>query len=734
MKENEKYLDDDEDGKKDSFPDLYNSKISLNLKEDYLDIDIRAENKIFDEIEENKKIEKIVCPDCGIIPNLVIESQNYTVKSNCPRCQNNTIKTYKLVNYIEKSNAKIPIFIKCDGCNKTNKDLKIEKNEMFICSCGKIFCEDCKEKHEEINDSKNSHEFISYSEKDYQCCCKGYFSDYSSFCVTCNENLCANCQIEHDAKNQGHKILFFTEEIGAHLTKDIIEKKKKKFEEKSNKIKEFLEELDEWKEEFESKINHLKHSLKLLMKVNNYILYSFDKSNLNQQIIETLKNLDFSYNILIDEFIKVKDKNNSFESRYQYLLGLFNYQKNSNMNLKLKKFTKKIDLEDINTLKYNSLIIEGKVEEEVTAVCQFGKGFAIGDIKGQIHFFNIDTNSKKLIKTTMYDKLNLAINYLCSLNDNYFISSNKEEIKIIKLDDSKGALQYNIIKTFKYNDEERISNVIKDSEEILDLSFQNKIPKKGLIKNNNIEQVLSAGRAPTLVPSSFKSIEKLSNNTKKYYQVIKLLNDNIVYLNEDKIMRLEPAFNNNYNRHCIKMQTKLICMVEINENKFCVYSENNSINIFDSNNFKKIKDFSVGNSDNILCTKIQMIDRGTMAGIGKDKIYLISLNKFCIVQTINTERTITDMVITKSNKILISEYYKKNNYLIQYNYKVLKDEISLAKNDMIEFGKRINLLYLLDNKDNNRENPYGRLLCIFNDKSIHIYETNKNNKNNNIKK
>ena len=51
---------------------------------------------------------------------------------------------------------------------------------MFICTCGKIFCESCKarleengeekyeenheEKHEEIDDSKNNHELINYSE------------------------------------------------------------------------------------------------------------------------------------------------------------------------------------------------------------------------------------------------------------------------------------------------------------------------------------------------------------------------------------------------------------------------------------------------------------------------------------------------------------------------------------------------------------------------------------------
>ena len=256
-----------------------------------------------------------------------------------------------------------------------------------------------------------------------------------------------------------------------------------------------------------------------------------------------------------------------------------------------------------------------------------------------------------------------------------------------------------------------------------------------LIKNDNKEQLEERQRAQTTFGLGNK---KRSINNEKYYQIIKLLNDNIIYLNENKIMRLQPAFNNNYNRHCIEVGENLICMVEINENKFCVYSENNNITIFNSNIFEDIKTFSIGNTENIRCTKIQMIDSGTMAGMGKNKIYIISLNKYEIVQTFDTEKTITDMIITKSNKIIISGYDRRNNCLTQYKYNVLKDVVSLSKNDRIESGSRtrINKLFLLDNKDNNKENNYGRLLCFHNDGNlIEIYEGNKNKKNNNnIKK
>ena len=252
MKENEKYNSDDEDSKKDDFQDLKNSKIGVNIENDIkndINNDIKNDNKndniddnkdsikkeniIFDEIEKNEKIENIVCPNCGITPNLEIDYKNFIVKSNCPKCENNDIKNYKLVYYIKESNEKIPESIKCDGCNKTNVDLGVDKNKMFICTCGKQFCEECKEKHEEIddsndsNDNKNNHDLINYSEKDYRCNCIGKFSDYDSFCVTCKKNFCGNCQIEHKENNPGHTIIFFSKEIDADLSEDIIKKRRK---------------------------------------------------------------------------------------------------------------------------------------------------------------------------------------------------------------------------------------------------------------------------------------------------------------------------------------------------------------------------------------------------------------------------------------------------------------------------------------------------------------------------
>ena len=123
----------------------------------------------------------------------------------------------KLVDYIENSNKNFveesPESIKCSTCQKTNKELKIDINDMYYCRCEKYFCEDCKEKHEEENEENEEdenheekedeiiHNLIKYSEIDFKCKFPKEFSDYICYCVNCNKNFCINSLVEHMKKD-----------------------------------------------------------------------------------------------------------------------------------------------------------------------------------------------------------------------------------------------------------------------------------------------------------------------------------------------------------------------------------------------------------------------------------------------------------------------------------------------------------------------------------------------------
>ena len=453
-----------------------NYKIKLSLEKD------------LESFEKIKKIEKIVCPECGKIPILDIDNKNYTIQSFCPK--NHQINK-KLVDYIENSNKKFedesPECIKCSTCQKTNKELKIDINDMYYCKCEKYFCEDCKEKHEEENEENENeedenheekedkiiHNLIKYSEIDFKCKCSKEFSDYICYCVNCNNNFCINCLVEHRSNKKGHQIINFTDQVEKYLTKEKKKKKKKEFSRQEENINKFLVNLDEWKEILELKIRHLKENLKLLVKVNKYLLFNFDKATMNQQTIESTKNLDFSYEPFINEFNNKKKnnilnnerenfniENNIFEQQYGYLLGLLSYQKNTILAKKEKKSLERKKIENLNIIK-NIPQIETKVESKITSICQFNKDILIGDEKGLIHLYKLDQNLTKIF--TISDNPSKEINYLCPLKNKYFISSNEDEIKIIKIDKTDNKTQYNILQSFEYNNTEM--NEKNDSSE-----------------------------------------------------------------------------------------------------------------------------------------------------------------------------------------------------------------------------------------------------------------------------
>ena len=227
-----------------------------------------------------------------------------------------------------------------------------------------------------------------------------------------------------------------------------------------------------------------------------------------------------------------------------------------------------------------------------------------------------------------------------------------------------------------------------------------------------------------------------SNNKKKNkynYQIIELINDNVIYIDKDKLMRLEPVLNNNYQKKElseIKNSKKIICIAEINENKFCACFENNEIIIFDSNTFsQKGENTKVKfNDENEKLIKIESINNSMLAGITKNKIYVISLvkgNEIKIIREVDTQMINVDMKIAVNPcKILIAGYHRNNNYINQYNFELTKNGITSSKDDSINLETRINMIFLYGD-----EKKYAKLVFIHNNNFIKTYINNNNNNN-----
>ena len=190
------------------------------------------------------------------------------------------------------------------------------------------------------------------------------------------------------------------------------------------------------------------------------------------------------------------------------------------------------------------------------------------------------------------------------------------------------------------------------------------------------------------------------------YQIIKLINDNIICIDSNKIMRLEPIFNNNYikKKPSKEVKSNIISMAEINENKFCIYTQNKKLIIFDSNTFRQKGTEININIENDTFKKIEAVNNDILAGLGRNKIYLISLIKGDIIKNIDTEKTNIDMCISSSkfDKIVIASFSNSNYYLIQYNFTLTKDNLTLSRNDIMNYNNNlINFIYLLYDEEKN---------------------------------
>ena len=652
--------------------------------------DINDDINFFKQFEEKNNIEKIVCPKCGEMPILELDCNNYIIKSYCPKRHN---IEEKFISYIKQSNEKLEEEITCSECKKTNKQLK---DDMYICNCRKIFCTKCKEEHKEKDDDDIEHNLIKYSNKDFICPCSEDCLDFNYFCVNCNKNLCFNCQIEHKDNNSDHNIIYYLDEVDKNLTEEQINNKKEEYEKQVKSIKEFLQEIDSWKEELEKKIEHLKSNLKMYLLINDYILNKFDSLSMNEQTIESLKRINLSYHHLISDFVK----NKQFVYRVGYLVGLFNYQNNLKTNFfskKKEKRAKVTKLDNLNTLR----VIEEKADSKITAICQIQNGFAVGYKNGQIQCYNLNNlgnNLKKSIKIS--DSNGFEIKYLCTLKNNYFISSNENELKIIKLFETKDTILYNVINSFKYNEE-----------------INNKNNKSLFLQNDNLLQN-SRNESFNSINSHYTNNNNLNNiNNKKdnKYQIKELFNDNIIYIDGNNFIILEPTFNNNYiKKNSESIDSNIVYITEINKNKFSVYSSNNEIIIFDSETFERKEGFNINN--NIKLIIIEGVNNDTLAGLGKEYIFLISIAKKQIIKIINIEKTNVDMlIINEPLKILVGSNYKNKGYIQQYGFNLTRDDVILSRNDIIELQTKIDLLYILqiDNND--------KLICIHNNNIIRVF-------------
>ena len=687
----------DEDEKENIFENNdKNEKEIENEKENEDNLDEK------DNEEENlkyikiKNIDKIVCPDCGEISNLEINNNNYIIKSFCP---NKHLIEDTIINFINRSEQKLNEEIECFDCKKKTKELNCKQNDMYRCKCGKNICPECKNKHEsqkeekiknekekenededededydDDEDDEKKHVLVKFSEKDFKCTCTDSVENYYYFCKTCNKNLCNGCDDNHPTD---HPTVNFSEIMGQYLLEDKIKEKKDKFKNLKTNINKFLINLYDLKEKLEQKIKLLEKTLNAYLNVNNYILKIYKVGTWNYQTIDNIKNINLNFPELYELFLSL----NGEKEKFSMLMSLFEYQ-----NIENKSFITKDSNQDsisslINLPKSFDNSIDDKINEKIASVCKLKNGIAVGDQKGQIHCFTF-TGKKLKEDFIIPDEKGNKIKFLYSLKNGYFISSNINEFKIYEVE-TKEKIEYKIIQTFKYKNIPHNNN---------DIAPKNKL----IIKPNRNTVLVIAGYY--------------------YYQILELINGYLLYIDGDKLIALKPASRGHYieePKNEIKFDCNIICLAELNNNKFSVYCEDKNLTIFDSNNFKEKTKISL--KEFPIFKKIIGVNSDIIAALEEKKLILISEAKQGKIQDFKIDDFKIYDICNESNKIFLA----CQNYFIEIVVKANKDGNYLTKTAELPFKFIVNGLYLIK-FENELNQKIGRLVCIYNDNNVKI--------------
>ena len=138
------------------------------------------------------------CPECCLIPIIILKENESKVKINCINGHNNSMA---LNEFMERCVQKNISNIECSECET---QLEPKKRFKYCSQCDKILCKICLKKHN-ANHITTNHETISFRKMDTFCCL--HKTRYTFFCEICHKNICENCFYLHN----NHQILSLKE-------------------------------------------------------------------------------------------------------------------------------------------------------------------------------------------------------------------------------------------------------------------------------------------------------------------------------------------------------------------------------------------------------------------------------------------------------------------------------------------------------------------------------------------
>ena len=279
----------------------------------------------------------IICPKCK--EPCRIEIKDYKIKLyDCVK--GHVVDDINIFNF-PKTQKINESQINCENCKFNNKS-NSKNDEFFRClNCQQNLCLPCKSSHD------MNHNIILYNQKNY--ICPEHNKHYIKYCSQCNKNICDECQehIEHDS------ILF----------KDILPN----LEEKKNilkKMKLCIDEMTYCIKSIIAKLNELNEDINTYYEINENIFNSYDKKNLNFQILKNLNEINDTKEIY--NSFKNINMNNNIDKK---IIDIFELYDKLNERINDSKLIMEKDEESDNVNIFPSeraIMVEDKEEKEDT--------------------------------------------------------------------------------------------------------------------------------------------------------------------------------------------------------------------------------------------------------------------------------------------------------------------------------------------------------------------------------
>ena len=290
----------------------------------------KTKSTIIDE-NHNLKSKDIICPNCSENSRIKIEDYKITLFD----CENKHIssdiffKDFEKTQYIDESK------IKCDICNKNNKENTYGKKFFKCNSCKLNLCPLCKKSH------NIEHYIIDYDLNNYYCDIHNEL--YNSYCKTCNKNICIECEKAH----KKHEILSYSDLFPEQ------NEKKKELDDFKNLVDKVKNEIIEIK----SICDYYMENIEIYYKIYSDIINNYDYNNKNRNY-QILKNIsDIKDKIIIQDMNEIVQENKK-SLKFCKIYEIFN--KMNKKSVKKEPETKnnlnKVNNKNINNININRIL------------------------------------------------------------------------------------------------------------------------------------------------------------------------------------------------------------------------------------------------------------------------------------------------------------------------------------------------------------------------------------------